>query len=121
MITLATGGPTNDLVVKNGQLVLATDQDQIAQAVREALGTFFGEWFLDTTIGVPWLQQILVSNPNLDTIQALLLNAVFNVPGVANINQFEFGFTPGNRNLSVTIAIVTTNGQTLNLEKTVGI
>lgn len=121
MITLATGGPTNDLLVQNGQLVIYSDADQIAQSINETLGTFYGEWFLNNQIGVPWFQQIFVDHPNLDIIQAILLNAVQSVPGVAQINSFEYDFAAASRALSVTMTIQTTNGQTLNLEQTVSI
>ena len=121
MITIQTGGPTNDLIVQNGDLVLISEDAQTAQMVRETLATFLGEWFLDNTIGVAWFQDILVSNPNLDTIQMLLLVAITDVPGVQSLNNFQFGFVPETRALSVTVQIQTTNGQTLNLEQTVGI
>lgn len=121
MITLATDNINHDLIVVDGQLVLYDGVDQIAQAIREAIAWFFGEWFLNNAGGVPWFQQILVANPNLDTIQAILINTVLSVPGVVIMNSFVFGFEPGQRALSVTMSVTTTNGQTVNLEQTVGI
>jgi hypothetical protein len=121
MITLQTDDITNDLVYLNGNLIIISETAQIRQAIKEALGTFFGEWFLDTTVGVPWFQQILVSHPNLDVIQALLINAILSVPGVAQLNSFEFGYNKGNRSLSVSFEAVSSNGQTINLNQTVGI
>lgn len=121
MITLETSGPAHDLVVTAGNLVIIGDEDQIAQSIREALGFFSGEWFLNNTEGVPWFQEILVAHPNLDTIQAILINTVLSVPGVTQLNTFSFDFTPGNRTLSVTFQAKTTNGQTINLSQTVGV
>ncbi len=120
MITLKTD-VNNDLVVTNGNLVIIEDTDQIRQAIGEALRTFFGEWFLDNTIGVPWFQQILISHPNLDVIQAILIDTVLSVPGVAQLNSFTFNYVNGTRSLSVTFVALSSNGQTIKVNQTVGV
>jgi len=121
MIDLLIAGADNDLVVTTGDLTLVEASDQINQAIRQALGTFFGEWFLNNTVGVPYFQQIFVPSPNLDLVQANLLNAIQNVPGVVQIQSFAFDYGASNRSLDVSISVMTTNGQTIPVATTVGV
>lgn len=121
MIDLLVGGNNNDLILTVGDLTLVTESDQINQAISQALGMFYGEWFLDNRQGIPYIQQIFVKNPNLDIIQALLLNAIQNVPGVVQITSFAFTYNNANRNLGVTLSVQTTNGQTINVVTNTGI
>ena len=57
---LAIDQASNDLyLAADGNLALVNDTLAVGQHVRQRLSTFEGEWFLDTTAGVPWLDEIL--------------------------------------------------------------
>ena len=56
---------THDLLLKDGKLLLTEGASQRAQQIKIALLTFFGEWEFDTSIGIPYLEQILVKTPNI--------------------------------------------------------
>ena len=55
---------TNDIVLKNGDALLIDNAERIAQQILISLRFWLGEWFLDTRQGVPYLEYILVKNPN---------------------------------------------------------
>jgi hypothetical protein len=120
MIDLMSQGIKNDLVIQDGDLVLVDGADQIQQAIIENLQTFFGEWFLNTTIGVPYFQVIFVKVPNLDLIQLTLTNIILSTPGVAQLNSFSLDYTNSNRTLSITFEAKTTNGQIIKAQTQVG-
>jgi hypothetical protein len=107
---------TNDLQITNGDLSLATGTTEIAQNVQQRLQVWLGEWFLNTTIGVPYRQQILVKNPNLDLVQADLISAIVSTPGVTQVLDFSFSYSATNRTLSVQAKIQTSTGQAITIQ-----
>lgn len=110
---------TNDLIIENGDMSLVEGDDAIAQDLQQTLQTWFGEWFLDIFFGIPYRQRILVKNPNIDDIQALILNAAQSVPGIAQILDFSFNYDPKARTLDVTVIAQTSTGQTIQAQTTI--
>lgn len=121
MIDLQIFGPSNDLVVVDGDLTLIGESAAIRQAVLQILQTFAGEWFLDTTKGIPYFQQVFVKNPNLDLIQAVMQRAITDVPGIASLNAFNFDYNNGLRELSITFQATSTNGQIIKAQTSIGV
>lgn len=111
---------THDLAITVGDLQITADDQSIRQSLKQRLLLFFGEWFLDTEKGVPYYQFILVKNPNLDVVQALLKDAVLGTPGVLELTAFEFDYAPGNRELTVALQGKSTAGD-INFELPVGV
>jgi hypothetical protein len=112
---------TNDIQLQNNDLYLVTGSDAIAQDLQQSLQVWLGEWFLDTTVGVPYLQQILVKNPNLDLIHADLVNAALAVDGVEQITSLTFEFDSVNRALSVNFEGIDSMNETLSVQTSVGV
>jgi hypothetical protein len=111
---------TNDLQITSGDLSLATGTTAIQQRLQQALQLWLGEWFLDTTVGVPYKQQILVKNPNIDLVQADLVAAASDVPGIIQITDFSLEYSATNRSVSVYIEAQDSNGQTITAQANVG-
>lgn len=120
MSDLKMASDSNDLALVNGDLALVTGTDAINQNIKQAMQFWLGEWFLDTTKGVPYKQQILIKNPNMDIVQADLINAVLNVPGVVQILEMNFDYNSTDRALSVFMSVLDSNGQTLKANVNVG-
>lgn len=118
---LALDSATWDLsVVKkaNGlyDLQLITGADRILQAIKIRLRTWYGEWFLDTTIGLPYLDKIMVKNPSLPTIDNLLRAEILAVDGVAYAPSVVSVVDASKRTLSVTFTADTTYGRISAIE-----
>lgn len=78
-----------DLVLDaNGDIAVATEPYSLAQDAASAIRTFLGECYWDTTIGVPYLTDILGRNPSIALLKALLVDAAETVPGVASAECF---------------------------------
>jgi hypothetical protein len=107
---------TNDLDVVGGDLYIVKGTDAIAQDLQQTLQVWLGEWFLDTTIGIAYRQQILVKSPNLDLVHADLLNAALGVPGITQVNAVNFTYDAPSRSLSVTIDATDSTGQTITAQ-----
>lgn len=82
-----------DLLVDSaGDIAVATEPYQIAQDVASACRTFRGECFFNTTIGIPYFQQILGKFPPLRLVKTLLANAAATVPGCGSPQVFITSF-----------------------------
>ena len=78
-----------DLVLDAGNnIAVASEPYSLAQDAASAIQTYLGEVYWDTTIGVPWLQQILGRRPSLQLLKAQLAAAAETVPGVASAKVF---------------------------------
>lgn len=108
---LALDPQTGDLLLESGNLRLTSGLDAIAQDVTIRLRFFLGEWFLDTRVGVPYFQEILVKNPNIPRVTQLLRQVVQETPGVTSVDRFDFSFDAATRKASVAFTASTTAGQ----------
>lgn len=111
-LDLNPASPTfNDVVVVNGDLVLTVDTiSAIQQHIVQRLRIYLGEWFLDTDIGLPFFQQILIKNPDQSKIDGLFLNQILGTPGVIAVTNYSFSVDFSLRVLTVSFSAQTTSG-----------
>ena len=102
---------THDLLLKDGKLLLTEGASQRAQQIKIALLTFLGEWEFDTSIGIPYLEQILVKTPNKFRVEAILRKKILAVQGVRRITAFGLDINRINRSLSVHFVAETDEGK----------
>jgi hypothetical protein len=106
---------TGEFLRQNGDRYFINGDAWIAQKLAIHLQFFFGEWFLDTTQGVKWYQNILVKNPNTRDIQSILQAAIMEVPGVEAITDFNLIYDPKGRTLQLIFSVDTVNDTNLTL------
>lgn len=75
--------------------------DKVAQEIKINLLTFLGEWFLDETWGVPYLEDILIKNPRMSLVEAILREHIAEVPDVYSITSFGLNWDRAKRTLNV--------------------
>lgn len=92
---------SHDIHFDNGNLVVVTDREAIAQRVRQHIEMYEGEWFLDTSAGVPWFQFIYVEPFDQSTAESILKAAIADVPGVAEITEFMVDIDTMQRSLTL--------------------
>lgn len=107
---LAMNVQTGDLVVRNGDLMIVNNRERVAQQVLITLREWLGEWFLKTSDGVPYLEYILVKNPNEAHVRQALSEAIQSVEGVKGVTELEFAFNRILRTLTVSYEIDTDYG-----------
>ena len=101
---------TNDIVLKNGDVLLIDNAERIAQQILISLRFWLGEWFLDTRQGVPYLAYILVKNPNEAHIKHVLTDAIKNVDGVDLVTNMDLSLNRIKRALTVEYTVKTSAG-----------
>lgn len=79
MRALAIDKNTGGFVVVAGRPTFVQDLEAKAQQVRIRLKTLQGEYFLDLNLGIPYFQDILLKNPNLQFIEFIFSEALRNL------------------------------------------
>lgn len=92
---------TNDLHFDAGNLVVVQGAAAVGQHVRQRLKTFEGEWFLDTTAGVPWLAEIMGREYDPALAEAVVKAEILDTHAVTEITSFSLGFIRETRNLEI--------------------
>lgn len=107
---LALSAASHDLLIIDGDLKLIDDAERIAQQIKITLQFWLGEWYLDISKGVPYLEHVLVKNPNMNHIRAIFREKILDVPGVTGVNKLQLSLDRKNRALSVSFEAETTAG-----------
>jgi hypothetical protein len=101
----------DDTYLLNGDLVFVSGVEGIASDLRSRLQTFAGECFLDTSLGVPWLEKVLGHKPTPGELQAIFRSVILETPGVLSVQRLDVSTTA--RVLSVSFRATTATGATL--------
>ncbi|WP_019997240.1 hypothetical protein [Aureimonas ureilytica] len=105
----ANGDAPHDLYLDaTGNLALAMDAKAVGQHARQRIMAFEGEWFLDTTAGLPWFDTIFGRRENLALAEALIKNEILDTDGVTGITGLSARFDPHTRSIAVSSATVIT-------------
>lgn len=92
----------NDLQFVGGAMTLVPS-NSIAETVQELncrFGFGKGEWFMDLQQGFPYLQSVLVKNPDVRAIAQLYRSMMLATPGVAAVLSLPISFNAANRILT---------------------
>jgi hypothetical protein len=100
-----------DLVLDaSGGIAVAADPYSVAQDVASACRVFLGEEYYNTSVGVPYFQQILGQTPPIALIKAKLAAAAASVPGCNNPVVYLAGLK--DRQLTGQVQFTDSNGTT---------
>ena len=94
--TLLLDTKTWDLCVDtSGNIAVASGTYALSQDASSAVRLFQGEWVFDTTIGIPYFQQVLGKNPPIDLIRRHQRDAALTVPGANSVAVYYSSITDG--------------------------
>jgi len=92
---------SGDLDTTNNKFSVVDGYDAINQNLKVRFRTFLGEWFLDTSIGMPWFQEFLVKNPNKLIMDARIRACILGTPGIIALQSINYDFNPSTRNMAI--------------------
>jgi hypothetical protein len=107
MIDLAFDVRGRDLVIPIKPIDGAA---RVRQAISIHLKTWLGEWFLDTSHGVPYLENILGKNKRPEIVEAILRAEILKVEGVKSIKSFTMLNDQRTRQISITFSAESREG-----------
>lgn len=96
----------------SGNVAVAPTALGLAQDAASAIKLFLGEYIFDTTLGVPWLEQVLALSPPLALLKQLLVDAALSVnetapaPAIASAQVFISEFSTSTRTVTGQVQIV---------------
>lgn len=99
-----------DIEIVNNTLVLVESEDEVKQRLAQRLRTFFGEWFLDNEIGLPYYENIFIKNPNAGLVEAIIKDEITDTPGVLELLSFDIEIDKATRHLTVDFMVRATTG-----------
>jgi hypothetical protein len=92
----------------------------VAQRLKITLQTFLGEWFLNTTVGVPYFEAIFGKVKSKSSIDLLLQEKILADPGVIEMVSFESELDNSKRVYSMDFRVRTSEGVTDDISITLG-
>lgn len=100
----------NDIFLLNNSFHFVEDGAETVQHVRSRLLFYLEEWFLDKTVGTPWLQEILIKPANLAYTESIIKQRILQTPGVLSLEEFSFERLGTDRKLTVNFTATTEYG-----------
>lgn len=93
-----------DLDITGGTWTFIAGLEAVRQAIRIRLLTVRGEWFLDASLGTPWLTEIFKKTPNIPALQSVFRSRILGTPGVKSVDRITLTFNRQARTLRVDFA-----------------
>lgn len=101
---------THDLMRDQSKdLMLVGGAKRVAQQVKVTLLTWYGEYFLNSDFGVPYLERIMVKSPSRAQIEAVIRAKVKDVPGVIAVPTIDIEIDGATRKARITLPDIETN------------
>lgn len=90
---------------------LINSPETVAQAVKTRFLLWYGQWFLDTTEGTPWIQSVL-GKQKPETYNLAIRQRILETRGVNSIQSFDTTLNTSSRRVVFTATIDTIYGTT---------
>lgn len=105
---------TGDIDISDYTMSLTYDlTESVKQRISIKLKFFKGEYFLDTTIGIPYFQQVFVKGVNKGVIDSIFKNAISRTDGVDKILFYTSTLNNSLREYSANWSVQLVNGDTV--------
>jgi hypothetical protein len=118
MINLAL--QNGDLYLEGGQIATVTKGAEVAQTLKNRLSTFYGEYFLDQTYGVVYIQT-LQNKASFDALNLSLRGTIAGTKGVASIDSFQTSLDRINRIYRLDASVTTTYSDQAQISQNYGV
>lgn len=96
-------------LTKTGDVELINGVQRVKQQIKVTLLTFLGEWFLNNTWGVPYLEKIMIKSPNRAEIENVIRAKVRDVPGVTAVPSVQVDIDAQARQGRITLEDIQTS------------
>ncbi len=106
----------NDLLLVDGSIATVRNGAEVLQHVRTRLLFYQEEWFLDSSAGFPWFQEVFKRPARPGNVEALVKRSILETPGVDEILTFSLNFDRVTRNVSIQFQARTTYGDIIRDE-----
>lgn len=118
MPDLKLDAQTHDLIFESGDFkITRVESESLVQRLKIKLSTWSGEWFLDTTLGVPYFETIFKKGTAKETIDNIFKVRIVSEPEVEALLSFESSIDKTFRIYSLVFTVRSSNGvETIPIE-----
>lgn len=102
---------THDLVIGRQGAERVKGLALTKQLVKCRLLTVLGEWAPDTTLGLPWFDEIMIKGQRLSVIEGLLRDCILGTDHVLDLLSFNMQLDKVTRTLTVSFEAVSDWGE----------
>ena len=96
----------HDIALNGDDLRLTAEDEDLKQRLTVYLQFLLGEWFLDTTQGIPYRQVVFESTANdLWDISTLMRSEIKGIEGVETIDSLDIELERDERILTITLQV----------------
>lgn len=94
----------HDLKIESNDLVILTGLEAKVQKLTQKFKLFLGEWFLNTSKGIPYFQKIMTKQVNPSEIDAILKDVILSSEDVIELISFDLQLN-SDRKLLLTFSV----------------
>lgn len=87
-----------------GDMAVVVGTDGVVSDLKSRLLTFLGEWWLDTSIGFPWTQEVLGQKLDEGNVRASVEAEALACPGIVSVEDVTSVFDTTARSLAITFS-----------------
>jgi len=114
---LALQSQGNKFIRENNRFIFTkTNLDFLAQRVRSVISIFSGEWFLDETLGIPYIPKDDIKTAHRPLLENALKTKITAIEGIKKISDFNSTFNSKTRVLYVDFIAETDYGEILEIK-----
>lgn len=113
-------GTDGDLLFEGGDLVINEGIDAVSQFVSQRLKMVAGEWFLDTSAGVPYFDGVLDKNPSPQFLDSVFKKAILDTPGIDELMEFSLTLDTVTRSMVMAFKARCKDGE-IDFRETIGV
>lgn len=107
----------HDIDLTGNNMSLVSGPDEYRQKIIQRLKMFLGEWFLDESRGIPYIDSVFEKGTPANEIESVFIEQILSVQGVIRMLKFDIEFST-NRELSLDFTVQTLSG-TLNVNEVI--
>ena len=95
-----------------------TRLEYLQQKVRSVLSIFLGEWYLDTSLGLPYIPATDGKIAHRSILESRAQTKIMAINGIRKLNSFTTEYDPRERTFSIRFIAETDAGDLLEMEET---
>jgi phage baseplate assembly protein W len=106
---------TGDLDLSSlGLVLLDTKEAALRQRLQIVLRTYQGEWFMNTTTGLPYFSDPFINKPDKVAVDNVIKTAIINTEGVVSLDEYTSSLN-SNRDLNVSFSATSETGEIVSI------
>jgi hypothetical protein len=104
------GDTSHDLEIVNGDLQLIIEEEEVKQAVKIRLLFWRGEWILDYTIGVAYINGIFDNLKSQEFKDQQIKQAILGTPHIRQLIDYKYGVDSNTQTAAIEFTATTDYG-----------